>query len=111
MRSYKELAAMPAQNYLNPALFVTCFDGPNNAAWRARQYAKGLELATTYNEIHIAINSLWSAQKPNATMNAYEGIGYHAGTADLLRGFLAGTAKVIVHRCIDGISSKTTIKE
>lgn len=112
MPTIKELSALPAEAYLDPSRFRTPYDGEGA---NEEQYAKGLKIATEFAEVHIAVNSVWSACKrsdnENASCQSYETIGYHAGTADLLRGFLAGTARIIVHRYImDGLS-KTTIKE
>ena len=112
MPTIKELSALPAEAYLDPSRFRTPYDGEGADE---EQYAKGLKIATEFAEVHIAVNSVWSASKrtdaQSSNMQSFETIGYHAGTSDLLRGFLAGTARVIVHRfTMDGLS-KTTIKQ
>ena len=107
-----ELAALPADAYLNPATFRTAYD---MEALAEKQYAEGLRIATEFHEVHIAVNSVWSAcsrtDNIRASCQSYETIGYHAGTADLLRGFLAGTARIVVHRYQGDELTRTVIKE
>ncbi|TXH43898.1 MAG: hypothetical protein E6Q97_33540 [Desulfurellales bacterium] len=104
-----ELVALPAAAYLTPDVFKTAFD------CASEQEAKGLQIATEFDEINIAVNSVWSAsmRRPSSSsyLQSYEAIGYHANTAALLRGFLAGTARVIVHRYRDGQLDRVVIKE
>lgn len=103
MPSYEELAALPAEAYLDPSNFLTPFDGPGNAEYRRKQYEKGLEYGKQ-GDIHIAINSVWSVDITTGptwrqgSISSSEGIGYHAGTAALLQGFLDSGGRIFVHR-------------
>jgi hypothetical protein len=61
-------------------------------------------------DICIGVNSVWSALlKSGASVHSHEGIGYHAHTASLLRGFLDSGAPVIVYRWTDGGITETRI--
>ena len=98
MKSYAELSALPAEAYLNPNNFVTDWDNINPAQAK-KQYEEGLRIGREANTIVIATNSVWSASLKNgAALTSYEGIGYHAHTASLLKGFLDSGAKVVVYR-------------
>lgn len=107
-----ELAALPADAYLNPATFRTARD---TQAIAEEKYAEGLRRATEFHEVDISVDSVWSAcsrtDNIRASCQSYETIGYHAGTADLLRGFLAGTARIVVHRYQGDKLTRTVIKE
>lgn len=114
-QTYAQLEARPASDYLNPDNFVTASDKfPENIARNLaqQQFETGKKYGDDAKEVHISVRSVWSASLKNGGhVSSYEGIGYHAGTADLLRGFLASSAKVIVHRrCDDGLT-ETVIKE
>lgn len=101
MPTYAELAALPALAYLSPEMFRTSFDAwhVNAGTNKSKQYLDGLKTGQDSIEIHIAINSVWSARLKNGGhLSSYEGIGYHACTADLLRGFLDSGCKIVVHR-------------
>lgn len=120
-RPYSILNALPPEAFLKPEDFATDFD-IINPAHAEEQYLKGLELSEEYDRIVIRENGTWAAEcgpyYPEADIymgNAaysYEGIGYHAHTAALLRGFLDGPAPIDVRRRQDDYSVKTTrIKE
>lgn len=99
--TYKELAALPAEAYLNPENFVTEFDSwivNVSRKYGEQQYQEGLKIARDSYEVGIAGNGTWYAKGKNGGhTTSYEGIGYHACTADLWRGLL--TAKrVVVYR-------------
>jgi hypothetical protein len=98
---YCQLEKLSAWEYLNPSSFITDFDGlPShiNRGYALKQHNKGIEIGKEYHKIHIDEHSLWSASSPNSLCSSYEGIGYHACTADLLSGFLQSPAAIIVHR-------------
>jgi hypothetical protein len=103
--SYEQLSALPAEAYLDPENFVTPFDAgnasraPTKELVRAKeQYERGLDEGRK-GDIHISNQSVWSSNRHDGSMvQSYEGIGYHAHTASLLAGFLAGGGKVFVHR-------------
>lgn len=105
---YKSLAMKPAIDYLGPENFRTDWDGNLGSSRREEKYREGLAWSAKAVRITIGINSVWGATlKDGGTLTSYEGIGYHSGTADLLRGFLDGPAEVVVYRH-DG--SRTVIK-
>jgi hypothetical protein len=111
--NYNELRALPAEAYLDWEQFDTVFDQfPENVAKNLAEskYEYGLKIASEYDTIYIAMNSVWSASGgPNGgALTSSEGIGYHACTKDLLHGFLDGEAKVVVYR--EG-QEPTVIKE
>jgi hypothetical protein len=109
MKPYSVLNALPAESFRNPAQFVTDWDviNPDQAA---TQYAEGLETGRNAERICIGVNSVWSALlKSGASVHSHEGIGYHAHTASLLRGFLDSGAPVIVYRWTDGGITETRI--
>lgn len=104
---YATLNALPAEAFLDPSRFVTDFDARNQArdGYGDKQYAEGLKVSREAREVFISANGTWGADlKPTlpgslgASLTSYEGIGYHANTADLLRGFLAGPAPIKVYR-------------
>ncbi|WP_328377067.1 hypothetical protein OHB13_11995 [Streptomyces sp. NBC_00440] len=119
-RPYIVLNSLPPEEFLKPENFATEFDA-RNADAAERQYRYGLKLSTDYGRIIIRANSTWAAEDGPVdpitrarTLGSYsyEGIGYHAHTAALLRGFLDGPAPVDVERRQGDYSVKTTrIKE
>lgn len=115
---YHELDALPAAAFRNPDLFVTPWDTlPENIARNIaqQQYNHGLSIGQEYPVITIGAHTVWSAEKPlsdgSRSLMSYEGIGYHACTADLLRGFLASPARIVIYRYTDHGISETCIKE
>lgn len=85
---------MTAADYRDPNNFRTVFDRKD---YGNEQYQKGLELGADCSGIFIAMNNCWSARrKDGAHITAYEKLGYHANTADLLRGFLDSGCAVSV---------------
>lgn len=82
--------------FLNPELFVTPQDTPNRKEW---QYAKGLETGKKASHISISYTGVWGALlKDGGDLSGYEKIGYHANTADLLRGFIDSGCEIHVYR-------------
>ncbi|MFF8629712.1 hypothetical protein [Streptomyces werraensis] len=119
MRPYSVLNALPPEAFLKPEDFATESDSIN-PLYAAEQYQKGRKLSEEYGRIIIRANGTWAAEDgPIGPGNArtigaysYEGIGYHAHTAALLRGFLDGPAPIDVERRQEDYSVKTTrIKE
>jgi hypothetical protein len=97
-KSYKELNALPPETFLDQDKFVTDWDtiNPHKAT---EQYNKGVEIGQKADSIFIAADGTWGASmKDKSSLTSYEGIGYHAHTASLLKGFLASGAKIIVYR-------------
>lgn len=104
-----------AEDFYYPERFATGFD-----TWKGHdKFNDGIKIGKESYEIHIAINDVWSAvTKPKAPfshdtpghMQSYEKLGYHANTADLLRGFIASGCKLVVHRWTEGKLVDTEIK-
>lgn len=104
MASYEWLNSLPAQAFLDPNNFLTEYDEQNKArGYDQEQYRKGLETGRAAKSIHISENSVWGAEmKSGGMLSSSEGIGYHACTADLLRGFLDSGCEIIVYRRDEG---------
>jgi hypothetical protein len=121
VKSYRELNAMPAESFLTPDLFVTENDGcprpqRGRASFAAEQYAVGLDAAQTFEEVGISANGTWyasssSGEGSNRSLTSYEGIGYHADTASLLAGLLAGRARFVVYRATPEGVTRTVLRE
>jgi hypothetical protein len=79
--------------------YVTHYDSlPQNAPRHAEQYETGRRMAREGQTIFIAVNSVWSSQKPGCFTSSYEKLGYHSCTADLIRGWVDGGATIIDYR-------------
>jgi hypothetical protein len=88
-----------ASDFLIPENFRTGWDGQVGDPRREEQYRKGLAMSEQAHTISISYSDSWSAtMKDGGSQTAYERIGYHACTADLLRGFLDGPAQIVVYR-------------
>jgi hypothetical protein len=98
-KSYTELEALSPTDYLNK----TDWDA-RNPAREQQQYQEGLDYSNKAHTVFINYKSVWGADMLDGSMvTSYEGIGYHAHTSSLLRGFLAGPARIVVQRWRDGI--------
>lgn len=114
---YTTLNALPPEAFREHERFVTGFDVAGDD-YAKEQYAKGLQVSAEYAEVDISANGTWGArgtagQSENtndASVSSSEGIGYHRGTADLLRGFLDGPAPIYVHRHSGEGITRTCIK-
>jgi len=70
--------------------------------YKTKQYQKGLEMARDCYVVYIARNGVWSSDnRDGSTTFSYEGIGYHACTADLLQGWLDGGVTIVDYRSED----------
>ena len=111
MRSYKVLNALPAEAFLDPEAFVTSWEGEKDTAYKAKQRKAALDASArayeTGGSVYVLENGTWGASGSGWCLTTYEGIGYHAGTAEVLRGLLEGPAAFYVYR-EDG--TKTLIK-
>lgn len=110
---YSILAALPAEAYAHWEIFMTPYDN-QTPGYAAEQEAKGMRVSREYDEVIIAVNSVWSARTKgraggDRSLTTSEGIGYHANTYALLRGLLSGTARVVVYR--RGVAHGTVIKQ
>jgi hypothetical protein len=107
----RDINMKSAAEFLNPDNFITKFD-KDNPAYQVKQYNKGFEISNSSKLIFITATGAWGATFSNGEeMTAYERIGYHSCTADLLRGFLAGKAEIVVYRVINDNLEKFSIKE
>ena len=104
MTDYKILIALPPEAYVKPDDFVTEYDHDGVLSGHAaEQYAKGLKVSQHAVTVDISVGGTWGAKLDRGVTTSCEGIGYHANTADLLRGFLDGPAPVVVWRLdVDG---------
>ncbi len=99
MKQYSELEKLSVSDYLNPQNFVTDWDSMHGAEKRAAKYAEGLRIGTESREIFINYKSVWGAKGLNGShTSSYEGIGYHAITSELLRGFLDSGKPIVIVR-------------
>lgn len=111
-KTYAELNALPPEAFLDPNNFKTGYDTLPPREYAQQQYEKGLKISNESTEVGISANGTWYACGIDGSYtSSYEGCGYHACTADLLRGFLSGTAKFVVYRYVNGNVTSTTIKE
>jgi hypothetical protein len=94
---YKTLTALPARKYLDWQFFRTDWDVTPARAEKA--YQKGVETGKSARYVFISANGTWGAVMLDGGMiTSYEGIGYHAHTADLLHGFIDSGAAIVVYR-------------
>lgn len=94
--SYDELEQMPAETYLTPETFSHPIDGMD---YGLKQYQTGLATGQRAERITIGERGVWGAKmKDGAILTSYEGIGYHSGTAPLLRGFIDSGCPIVVYR-------------
>jgi len=113
----RDLSRDKPEDFLNPMNFVTVYDGADNEDYRKDQEAKGLDIGGRAIEIIISTHNVWSARmRPQngfarESLSSSETIGYHAGTAALLRGFIDSGCRIVVCRNIDGKFSSTVIQE
>ena len=100
---YRVLNALPAEAFLHWENFRTKFDWlANNKKTQAVQYEKGKQIGAASVYVSISANGTWGARgKDGSSTHSYEGIGYHACTADLLHGFLDSGVPIVVFRLYD----------
>lgn len=99
--TYAELNKLSPETFLKSSAFKTSYDGchETSADHAKRQYAKGLEVGRESLRVIIDENGTWAADGRNGAMTtSYEGIGYHAHTAELLQGFLDSGCEIVVQR-------------
>jgi hypothetical protein len=94
-KGYDELERLKPEEYLNWRNFDTPFDTINGGV---DSYWRGIKQGRETPVITIAINGTWGATGNNTSITSYEGIGYHANTSSLLRGFLDSGARIEVYR-------------
>lgn len=71
--------------------FRTNLDHLPGKAYEQEQHTKGLEIAETATEFHIAVNGVWSTtNKTGSHTQSYERLGYHSCTYHLVMGLIEG---------------------
>jgi hypothetical protein len=90
----------PQKPALNWEDFLNPFDNlPSNVQDIEKNYQRGLAHGQEAIEFHISITGSWSTHlKTGGHCQAYEKIGYHAGTGHFLRGILDSGVEIIDHR-------------
>lgn len=111
MIPYSVLNALPPEAFLDPNKFRHAADMLPEPGYKVQQFQHGKEISDGAKAIHISANSVWSADMKNGSyISSSEGIGYHSCTGDLLAGFLAGSAAIVVHRWNGKRFTETTIR-
>lgn len=101
MKQYSELEKLSVSDYLNPQNFVTDWDSMHDAEKRAAKYQESLRIGQESRQLFINYNSVWHADGLNGShTSSYEGIGYHAVTSELLRGFLDSGKPIVIVRSV-----------
>ena len=85
---------------------------PENKEDKDQQYKYGLKISNEAKTIYISDSCCWSAaMKDGSFLSAYERVGYHSCTSQLLQGFLDGSAEIVVSRWDGKHFTETTIRE
>jgi hypothetical protein len=106
---YQTLNALSPEEFLTPEKFQTEYD--RTPAGREAAYKEGLRISGLATEVYVNYMGTWGAHlATGGLLSSYEGIGYHAYTADLLRGFLDGPAPVAIYRYDGQKITRTVIK-
>lgn len=110
--SNQQRNALSPESYLTPHLFITEYDG-KVPGYAQEQQRNGMQLGQDSHTIMIDQFGLWFAYKLDRGMVASgnERIGVHANTADLLRGFLASPASIVIQRFENGARAYHCIKQ
>ncbi len=101
MASYLDLNARSVSAFLDASAFRTSFDVSKDRG--KERYQRELLCCAEYVTFHIGINGTWSATtREGGSVTSYEGIGYHAYTAELLQAVLDSDCAFVIHRLEDG---------
>lgn len=100
MPTYATLNALPPEAFLNVENFRTDFDAQHaGKAYPTEQYQTGLLTGRNAVRAGVSANGVWWARmRDDGTISSHEGIGYHACTADLWRGFLDSGCEIWIFR-------------
>lgn len=97
MASYSVLNKFCASSFLYPEMFGTSFDVDINK--RRENYERGLKTGEECTKVWVSANGTWGGDTKNGgIITSYEGIGYHAYTADFWRGILNSGVPVYIFR-------------
>jgi len=88
-----------------------CLTGAIMVPGRGEHYERGFQQGVEAERVSIAVNNVWSASiaaRPgcSTSVQSYERIGYHAGSASFLAGVLNSGCPVTVYRSEDGCINK-----
>ena len=110
MRPYSELEQLAPTAYLEWEQFQTDFDGLEaNVARQEENHQRGIDIGNRSAYVCISATGVWGAKGKDGSHTAsYEGIGYHAGTAYLLKGFLDSGVPIVVYRRVPYGSGRPT---
>lgn len=110
--NYTELSQLKPTEFLNWKQFETSFDAMNNISEDRdnKQYDHGLEIGNEFDYVTISRTSVWSAgmNAGGKSVTSYEGIGYHANTTMLMKGFIDSGCDIYVYR--DSLGKRVKIK-
>ena len=108
----QELQALLPASFLNPQQFTTEHDTKVDG-YAMQQECYGMTIGQASHTILINRYGTWFAYKLDGGMIASgdERIGIHANTADLLKGFLASPASIVVQRYENNTITDHCIKQ
>jgi len=90
MKTYAELSELAPEEYLNWQQF---------GSWSEEQYQKGLRIGRESTRVSLSVKGVWGSNgKDGSSCSSYEGIGYHAGTGALMKGFIDSGVPIVVYR-------------
>jgi len=96
---YATLNKLPAHTFLDWEKFKTNYAIEQNEEYTLKRYNEALKISQEAQEVFISASGTWGADLKNGgLLSSYEGIGYHAGSAWMLKGFLDGPASIVVYR-------------
>ncbi len=101
MRIIDQLMTLQPQDFLNIENLRSAMDDLAGTAYGQAQYMKGVAIGNAAKVVHISITNVWSVEYHNGNrMQANETIGYHAHSAELMRGFIDSGVTIVVWRDI-----------
>ncbi len=108
----KEIQALSPDSFLNPQQFITEHDAKVES-YGIQQERYGMTTGQASHTILIDRHGTWFAYKLNGGMitSGDERIGIHANTSDLLKGFLASPASIVVQRYENGETTYHCIRQ
>jgi hypothetical protein len=105
MADYAYLNKLPPSAFLDWRNFITEYDAHNGKEKADAQYQKGFIIGKKNAVVGVGAGGTWWAQgRPEqgcpmgSSTTSYEGIGYHANTADFWRGVLDSGCKIVIMR-------------
>ena len=106
-----EINNLAPEAYLTPDMFKTEHDQKVDGFAKDQQLT-GMKIGQESHTILVTRDGAWSAFKHKGGMvSSNEIIGVHANTSDLLRGFLASSASIVIQKMQNGEIAYTWIKQ